>query len=130
MKQILTEEVRRIIKNKYGFERLYTQGLSIKSPLNINFQIEAINALRNGIESYDRRHGWRGPITNKNKDTNWKKKLENFNIDPTLQWKKAEVTGMNDNFLILKTKNNENIQIGKNSLSWALETEILMMFLI
>ena len=68
-----TEEVRRIIKNKYGFERLYTQGLSIKSPLNINFQIEAINALRNGIESYDRRHGWRGPITNKNKDTNWKK---------------------------------------------------------
>ena len=70
-----------------------------------NFQIEAINALRNGIESYDRRHGWRGPITNKNEDTNWKKKLENFNIDPTLQWKKAEVTGMNDNFLILKTKN-------------------------
>ena len=47
------------------------------------------------------------------------KKLENFNIDPTLQWKKAEVTGMNDNFLILKTKNNENVQIGKNSLSWA-----------
>ena len=26
---------------------------------------------------------------------------------------------MNDNFLILKTKNNENVQIGKNSLSWA-----------
>ena len=69
-----TEEVRRIIKDKYGFEKLYTQGLSIKSPLNINFQIEAIKALRNGIETYDRRHGWRGPITNKNQDINWKKK--------------------------------------------------------
>ena len=68
-----TEEVRRIIKDKYGFEKLYTQGLSIKSPLDINFQIEAIKALRNGIESYDRRHGWRGPITNRNLDSNWKK---------------------------------------------------------
>ena len=37
-----TEEVRRIIKDKYGFEKLYTQGLSIKSPLDINFQIEAV----------------------------------------------------------------------------------------
>ena len=35
---------------------------------------------------------------------------------------------MNDNFLILKTKNNENVQIGKNSLSWAVRTEILMIF--
>ena len=43
-----------------AFEKLYTQGLSIKSPLNINFQIEAINAFRKGIEDYDKRHGWRG----------------------------------------------------------------------
>ena len=35
-----------------------------------------------------RRHGWRGPITNiKNK--NWKKKIENFKLDPTLNWKFA-----------------------------------------
>ena len=68
-----TEEVRRIIKDKYGFEKLYTQGLSIKSPLDINFQIEAVKALRNGIESYDRRHGWRGPITNKLKKLTGKK---------------------------------------------------------
>ena len=67
MKQILTQKkLEELLKDKYGFEKLYTQGLSIKSPLNINFQIEAIKALRDGIESYDRRHGWRGPITNKN----------------------------------------------------------------
>ena len=68
-----TEEVRRIIKDKYGFEKLYTQGLSIKSPLDIDFQIKAIEALREGIESYDRRRGWRGPITNSRNDKNWKK---------------------------------------------------------
>ena len=57
-----TEEVRRIIKDKYGFEKLYTQGLSIKSPMDINFQLVAIKALRDGIESYDKRQGWRGRL--------------------------------------------------------------------
>ena len=116
-----TEEVRRIIKDKYGFEKLYTQGLSIKSPLNINFQIEAIRALRNGIETYDRRHGWRGPITNKNQDVNWKKKLEDFEIDPTLKWEKAEITEINENFIILRLKKNTNVKINKDNLNWALK---------
>ena len=48
-------------------KNLYSQGLSIRTPLNINYQIEAIKSLRKGIEEYDRRHGWRGPITNKKK---------------------------------------------------------------
>ncbi len=116
-----TEEVRRIIKDKYGFEKLYTQGLSIKSPLDIKLQIEAIKALRDGIESYDKRHGWRGPITNKYQETNWKKKLQDFEVDKTLEWEKAEVTGINENFLILKTEKNSNIQISKYNLSWVLK---------
>ena len=59
-----TEEVRRSVKENYGFEKLYSQGLSIKTPLDINYQIQAINSLRKGIEDYDRRHGWRGPKKN------------------------------------------------------------------
>ena len=35
-----TEEVRRTVKNIYGFEKLYSQGLSISTPLNINYQIK------------------------------------------------------------------------------------------
>ena len=46
----------------YGFKKLYYEGLSIRTPLNIDYQIQAINSLRSGIESYDRRHGWRGPF--------------------------------------------------------------------
>ena len=113
-----TEEVRRIIKDKYGFEKLYTQGLSIKSPLSIDYQIEAIKALRIGIESYDRRQGWRGPITNKNKDKNWKKKLDNLIVDKTLEWEKAEIIEINENSLILNSENNNNIKITKSSLRW------------
>jgi len=55
-----TEEVRRSVNEKYGFEKLYSQGLSIKTPLNIDYQIQAVNSLRKGIEDYDRRHGLGG----------------------------------------------------------------------
>ncbi len=118
-----TEEVRRIIKDKYGFEKLYTQGLSIKSPLEINVQIEAIKALREGIESYDRRQGWRGSITNKNLDLNWKKKVDSANIDPTLNWKIAEIIELNENFIILNSKKTKNIQINQSNFNWALKNK-------
>ena len=75
-----TEEVRRSIKEQYGFKKLYSEGLSIRTPLNINYQIQSIKALRDGIESYDRRHGWRGAITNKVKFSDWKKKLINLKL--------------------------------------------------
>ena len=45
-----TEEVRRKVKNIYGFEKLYSQGLSITTPLNINYQTQALKSLRKGIE--------------------------------------------------------------------------------
>ena len=41
-----TEEVRKTVKNTYGFEKLYSQGLSISTPLIINYQIQALNSLR------------------------------------------------------------------------------------
>ena len=79
--------MRRQVNENYGFEKLYSQGLSIRTPLNINYQIQAIKSLRKGIEEYDRRRGWRGPITNVKKDKNWKKKIDNLRLDPTWNWK-------------------------------------------
>ena len=76
--------------------------LSIRTPLDVNYQIQAINSLRNGIEAYDRRHGWRGPITNKFKNKNWEK-IKNLKIDPTLKWEKAEVLEINENGINFKT---------------------------
>ena len=52
-------------KNSVQFKKLYSQGLSISTPLKINYQIQALKSLRKGIEDYDKRRGWRGPITNK-----------------------------------------------------------------
>ena len=98
-----TEEVRRSVNENYGFEKLYSQGLSIRTPLNIDFQIQAINSLRKGIEDYDRRHGWRGPITNKINNKNWEKKIKNYKLDPTLRWKFAEIIELNNLKIKFKT---------------------------
>ena len=115
-----TEEVRRSIKDKYGFKKLYSEGLSIRTPLDINYQIKAMNSLRSGIESYDRRQGWRGPITNKFQDSNWRENLKKYNLDPTLNWKKAEIIEINDYGVNFKTLNNIKGTVLLKKMKWAI----------
>jgi len=115
-----TEEVRRSIKDKYGFKTLYSEGLSIRTPLDVNYQIQAIKSLRGGIELYDRRHGWRGAITNKLKDSNWEEKIKNFKIDPTLNWKSAEILKINENGINFKTLKGLKGTIVLKKLKWAI----------
>ncbi len=120
-----TEEVRRSVKENYGFKKLYSQGLSIRTPLNVNYQIEAIKSLRKGIEDYDRRHGWRGPITNKNQNNNWKNKINKLKMDPTLNWKFAEIIDVNDSNikfnLLKKTKKNSQGELKLKNVKWSLK---------
>ena len=101
-----TEEVRRTVKDTYGFEKLYSQGLSISTPLNINYQIQALKSLRKGIEDYDKRRGWRGAITNKIKNKNWENKILQYKLDPTLEWNIAEIMSVSEskiNFRVINT---------------------------
>ncbi len=124
-----SEEVRRIIKENYGFKKLYAEGLAIKVPLDIKYQIFAQEALREGIESYDRRHGWRGPITNIFSNKNWEKKINSLKLDPTLNWKLAEiknVTLKGVDFQILKSNLNGKINI--EDLKWAAKKNINQKF--
>ena len=89
--------------------------------MNIDYQTNALESLRKGLESYDRRHGWRGAITNKLKDSNWQKKLDDFKIDPTLKWEKAEIIKIDDSGLKFKTiKGLTENNISVNSLKWAI----------
>ena len=91
------------VKNIYGFEKLYSQGLSISTPLKINYQIQALKSLRKGIEDYDRRRGWRGPITNKIKNKNWRENIKRYKLDPTLNWRTAEIIFTSNNGIKFKT---------------------------
>tara|TARA_A100000164_G_scaffold319394_1_gene300992 strand:- start:675 stop:2942 length:2268 start_codon:yes stop_codon:yes gene_type:complete len=107
-----TEEVRRIVKDIYGFEKLYSQGLSISTPLKINYQIQALKSLRKGIEDYDRRRGWRGRVTNTIKDKNWKKTILKFKLDPTLNWNLAEIKSLDKNEIKFQIIDKKKTKIG------------------
>lgn len=58
-----TEEVRRELVDRFGEDQLYKGGLSVRTTLDPYMQRAADNALRDGLEAYDRRHGYRGVVT-------------------------------------------------------------------
>ncbi len=118
-----TEEIRRSIKEEYGFKKLYSEGLSIRTPLNIKYQTQAIRSLRKGIEEYDRRHGWRGAVTNKFKNKEWKKKINNLKIDPTLNWQVAEIISLNENNINFKTLKGLEGKLFKENIKWAVSNK-------
>ena len=62
------EEVRRNIIEKYGETSLYREGLNVITTIDPKLQKIAINELRSGLENYDKRHGWRGPLENLGSD--------------------------------------------------------------
>lgn len=57
-----TEEIRRLLIERYGSDTLYEGGLSVRSTLDPTLQEKAQRALREGLEALDRRQGWRGAL--------------------------------------------------------------------
>ena len=110
------------MKDIYGFEKLYSQGLSINTPLSINYQIQALKSLRQGIEDYDRRRGWRGPITNKIRNKNWLVKTSKYKLDPTLNWHLAEIISLNNDEIIFETINKKTFKgnIAFKNIKWTI----------
>ncbi|MEK9954077.1 MAG: penicillin-binding protein 1A [Pelagibacteraceae bacterium] len=120
-----TEEIRRNIKDNYGFDKLYAEGFTIKSSLDVNYQLYALDSLRTGLESYDRRHGWRGAILNKEKDLNWEEKIKNLKVDRSLNWKFAEINKVDINGLSFSLLDeNEKGLISSDNLKWAIRKTI------
>ena len=56
----VAEEIRRYMIQEYGL-RAYSEGLEVYTTINSKFQNSATNAVEKGLESYDRRHGFRKP---------------------------------------------------------------------
>jgi len=112
------EDIRKYVVDKFGFDEVYKKGLNIKSPLNLELQKIATSSLRKGLESYDRRRGWRGPLTNKANLNNWKKDLEKFELEKSISWQLAVVSKINKFEASIKTINNEDGIIDYKNVSW------------
>jgi len=112
-----SEEVRRIVSDNYGYDNLYKGGLSIRTPLNSTYQIESLKALREGLEDYDKRHGWRGAITNL-PSKYWVENFKELKIDKSLNWKIAKVIGVEELSAKIETQDQEIGFIDFKNVSW------------
>ncbi len=86
------EEVRRELAERYGENELYTGGLSVRTTLSPRLQTIADEELRKGLIAYDRRHGWRGPITHFDTPGDWPGRLAQVETPKGLDpWRMAVV---------------------------------------
>jgi penicillin-binding protein 1A len=58
------EYVRQYLAARYSTDEIWRRGLQVYTTLNAEMQEAADTALRNGLENYDKKTGWRGPIVN------------------------------------------------------------------
>jgi penicillin-binding protein 1A len=65
------EEVRRELIELYGKDKLETGGLSVRTTLEPKLQIFARQALARGLIAFDRKRGYRGPITRIDASGDW-----------------------------------------------------------
>jgi len=69
------EEVRRELLDRYGEKGLYEGGLSVRTTLDPHLQAITDENLRTGLITYDRRHGWRGPVARVSLAQDWHSQL-------------------------------------------------------
>jgi len=111
------EDIRKYAVQKFGYDMVYKKGLSIKSPINLELQKIATESLRNGLENFDRRKGWRGALDNFGKK-DWKKKIKKFKIEKSIEWKIARVEKIEDFEVHIITENNIQGKIIESGISW------------
>ena len=116
-----SEEVRRIVKNKYGQKSLYQGGLTVKSSLQPDLQNMAVNSLRKGLMDYDKRHGWRGAIATLKSMENWQSDLKKIAAPegqlPT--WKIAVVTAVENAKATIGFENGKTAELPLSGVKWA-----------
>jgi len=91
------EEVRRDLARRYGEDSLYQGGLAVRTTLDPRLQDIAERVLRKGLEAYDRRHGWRGPLARLPQDADWRSALAALPPEPRLgRWERAVVLAVDE----------------------------------
>ncbi len=112
------EDIRKNVVNKFGFEKVYKQGLNIKTPINLNLQKIATQSLRNGLTSYDKRKGWRGPILNKKSFNNWQDNLDKYRLEKSIKWDLAIIKKIEKFSVEIETDGNQKGIIKYENISW------------
>ena len=114
------EEVRRGLAQRYGETELYKGGLFVRTSLDPRLQDIADKVLTKGLEAYDRRHGWRGPIAQIEPGPGWLVRLEDVEPPPELGgWRLAVVISVDEEGAGIGLANGGQGRIPLAELKWA-----------
>ncbi|MEM7620731.1 MAG: penicillin-binding protein 1A [Pseudomonadota bacterium] len=86
------EEVRKQLVDRFGKDKVYTGGLSVRTTLDPNLQKLARKALVKGLVRYDRSFGWRGPVKQIEITGDWGNVFRDISwLDDIKPWRQAVV---------------------------------------
>ncbi len=90
------EEIRKELFNKFGEEKLYSEGLIIKTALDSELQKNANLSLIEGLTDYQKKQGWSGIIENTTLENFLNKKQEYKKINPfNTNWQEVIIIKVN-----------------------------------
>ena len=112
------EDIRKDIVTQLGFDKVYKEGLNISTPINLDLQKIAIKSLRDGLISYDKRKGWRGPLLRDKKLDNWKDKIDKFRLEKSINWNLAIIKKIDKFSIEIETENESKGIIKYENISW------------
>ncbi len=114
------EETRRFLIKKFGMDILYEGGLSVRTSLSPALQNIAERALREGLLRYDRKYGWRGPVTKIDQLDAWEQELLLVDeIRGQGHWKLAVVLETRDKSVVIGLKSGQQGIIPLSRMKWA-----------
>lgn len=118
------EEVRRELVDRFGEDKLYGGGLSVRTTLDSRLQEIADRVLRKGLIAYDRRHGWRGPLGRLEEENGWPAALSAFPMPKGLKeampnWMKAVVLRVTADNAFIGLEGGRTGKIPLAALKWA-----------
>ena len=116
--QYYIEDVRKNVIENFTYDKVYKQGLTINTPINLELQKITTQTLRDGLISYDKRKGWRGSLINKTYNQNWNTDLEKFKLEKSIDWQIAIVKKLNKFSAEIETENESNGKIEFKNISW------------
>jgi len=121
--EYFVEQVRREVFDRYGEDQLYREGLSIRTTLDTSMQLVARRALRDGLEEYDRRYGYRGPVLTLEDFDAWPEQLAVLEPPADLDegWRLAVVLELTDTYADIGFVDRSRGKLPLYALRWARE---------
>ncbi len=102
-----------------NYRLLYENGMSVRSTLDSRYQLAAQRSLQMGLETYDRRKGFRGPVARIDLGEGWQERLEEIGAPSAMRdWLPAVVVTATNDAVAVALADGERVSLGEESVEW------------